>query len=46
VYLGGLATTGDLASGMIERGYRLILTGFDTMLLQRGAADILAAIRK
>jgi 4-hydroxy-2-oxoheptanedioate aldolase len=46
VYLGGLATTGELASGMIERGYRLILTGFDTMLLQRGAADILAAIRK
>jgi hypothetical protein len=29
---------------MIARGYRLILTGFDTLLLQQGAAAILGGI--
>ncbi len=31
---------------MIARGYRLILTGFDTLLLQRAAGDILGAIER
>jgi 4-hydroxy-2-oxoheptanedioate aldolase len=44
VHLGGLALTGEIANAMIGRGYRLILTGFDTMLLQRAAGDILGAI--
>jgi 4-hydroxy-2-oxoheptanedioate aldolase len=44
VHLGGLALTGDIANAMIGRGYRLILTGFDTMLLQRAASEILGAI--
>jgi hypothetical protein len=29
---------------MISRGYRLILIGFDTMLLQRAATEVLSAI--
>jgi 4-hydroxy-2-oxoheptanedioate aldolase len=44
VHLGGLALTGEIANAMIGRGYRLILTGFDTMLLQRAAGEILGAI--
>lgn len=41
VKLGGLALDTQLAEQMIGRGYRLILSGFDTLLLQRAAADIL-----
>ena len=44
VHLGGLALTGEIANAMIGRGYRLILTGFDTLLLQRAAGEILGAI--
>jgi len=44
VHLGGLALTGEIANAMIGRGYRLILTGFDIMLLQRAAGEILGAI--
>jgi 4-hydroxy-2-oxoheptanedioate aldolase len=44
VHLGGLAITADVANGMIGRGYRLILIGFDTMLLQRAAGQVLDAI--
>jgi 4-hydroxy-2-oxoheptanedioate aldolase len=44
VHLGGLAVTADLANAMIGRGYRLILIGFDTMLLQRAAGEVLNAI--
>ena len=32
------------ANAMIGRGYRLILIGFDTMLLQRAAGEVLNAI--
>lgn len=46
IHLGGLALSNDLANDMIERGYRLILTGFDTMLLQRAAGDILNGINR
>ena len=42
--LGGLTVTSDLANAAIARGYRLILIGFDTMLLQRAAGDVLNAI--
>ena len=42
--LGGLALNNELANDMIKRGYRLILTGFDTLLLQRAAGDILSGI--
>jgi 4-hydroxy-2-oxoheptanedioate aldolase len=44
VHLGGLAVTSDLANAAIARGYRLILIGFDTMLLQRAAGEVLNAI--
>jgi 4-hydroxy-2-oxoheptanedioate aldolase len=45
-HLGGLALTGAVANAMIERGYRMILTGFDVLLLQQGAAAILSAIER
>jgi 4-hydroxy-2-oxoheptanedioate aldolase len=44
VHLGGLALTSEIANAMIGRGYRMILTGFDTLLLQQGAAAILGGI--
>lgn len=44
VHLGGLALDNARAQHMITRGYRLILTGFDTLLLERGAAAILNGI--
>ena len=46
VHLGGLALEPEIANEMIARGYRAILTGFDTMLLERGARDILAGIHR
>ena len=46
IHLGGLALTADVANRMIGRGYRLILTGFDTLLLQRAAGDILGGIER
>ena len=46
VHLGGLALTGEIANAMIGRGYRMILTGFDIMLLQQGAAAILSGIER
>jgi 4-hydroxy-2-oxoheptanedioate aldolase len=46
VHLGGLALTGESANAMIERGYRMILTGFDILLLQQGAAAILSGIER
>jgi 4-hydroxy-2-oxoheptanedioate aldolase len=45
-HLGGLALTGEVANAMIERGYRMILTGFDIRLLQQGAAAILSEIER
>ncbi len=44
VHLGGLALDNDLANDMIARGYRLVLTGFDTLLVQRSASAILEGI--
>ena len=44
VHVGGLAITSERANELIAKGYRLILTGFDTMLLQRAAGDVLGAI--
>ncbi len=46
VHLGGLALDNDVANAMIERGYRLLLHGFDTLLLQRAAADILGGVNR
>ena len=46
VHLGGFATDNDLANDMIARGYRVILTGFDTLLLERGARAILDGINR
>ena len=44
VHMGGLAITAELANAMIGRGYRLILIGFDTMLVQRAASEVLDKI--
>ena len=44
--LGGLALDNDVANAMIARGYRLILTGFDTLLLERSANQILDGINR
>ena len=44
VHLGGLALSAEIANAMIARGYRMILTGFDTLLLQQGATAILSGI--
>ena len=43
-YLGGLALDNATANRMIGRGYRIILTGSDTLLLERGSAEILGGI--
>lgn len=45
VHMGGLALDAETARAMIDRGYRLIITGFDVQFLQRSAADILGGIR-
>jgi len=42
--LGGLALDNKSAADMIGRGYRLILTGFDTLLLERAAREILDGV--
>lgn len=46
IALGGLALTPEAANNMIGRGYRMILIGFDTTLLQRASAEVLDAIRR
>ena len=45
VVLGGNAFSADQARAMVDRGYRLVALGFDTTLLQRGAALALDGIR-
>ncbi len=46
VHVGGLALDADTANGMIERGYRLIITGFDVQLMQHAAGRALSGIRR
>src|SRR5262249_34508363 len=41
VLLGGVARLVDQAKRMVERGYRVLVLGFDWSLLQRGAAAAL-----
>ena len=36
VHIGGLALSAEIANAMIARGYRMILTGFDTLLAAAG----------
>lgn len=45
IHLGGLALDAATARAMIDRGYRLIITGFDVQFLQRAASQILEGIR-
>ena len=45
VHVGGLALDEPSARAMIERGYRLILTGFDVLFLQRAAGEMLSKLR-
>jgi 4-hydroxy-2-oxoheptanedioate aldolase len=44
VALGGNAFSADQARAMIDRGYQLVALGFDTTLVQRGAAQALDGI--
>ncbi len=46
VHLGGLALDNETANAMIARGYQLFVNGFDTLLLQRAAADIIQGIER
>jgi len=46
VHLGGLALDSDTTNAMIGRGYQLFVNGFDTLLLQRAAADILDGVER
>jgi 2-keto-3-deoxy-L-rhamnonate aldolase RhmA len=43
--VGGLALDAATAKTMIDKGYRLIITGFDVLFLQRAAGEILGGIR-
>ncbi|MCP5150411.1 MAG: 2,4-dihydroxyhept-2-ene-1,7-dioic acid aldolase [Chromatiales bacterium] len=45
-HLGGLALDPKAANAMIERGYRLILAGFDVGLLAGASADLLGRIQR
>ena len=45
VHVGGLALDAPNARALIARGYRLIVTGFDVLFLQRAAGEILDGIR-
>jgi 4-hydroxy-2-oxoheptanedioate aldolase len=45
VALGGIAFTQEEGKSMIARGYRFLVLGTDSMLVQRGAAAQVAAIR-
>ncbi len=44
VHLGGLALDAETANAMIARGYRVLIGGFDTALVQRSAAELLDGI--
>jgi 4-hydroxy-2-oxoheptanedioate aldolase len=46
IHLGGLARSGEIATAMIGRGYRLSLTGFDTRRLHRAAGELLGALAR
>jgi 4-hydroxy-2-oxoheptanedioate aldolase len=45
VALGGVARTADQAKQMLDRGYRLLVFGFDWMLLQQAGQKLLSDIR-
>lgn len=45
VVLGGVATTPEKVMDMTARGYRALIIGFDWMLLERGIASIVQAVR-
>jgi len=44
--LGGLALTAEEANAKIERGYRLIVLGYDTALIGGAAAKLLEGLRR
>jgi 4-hydroxy-2-oxoheptanedioate aldolase len=44
--LGGLALTSEEANAKIERGYRLIVLGYDTALIQGAAGNLLEGLRR
>lgn len=46
ITLGGLALDAAEANRKIERGYRMIIGAFDTLLVQRSAADLLDNINR
>jgi len=46
VALGGFAAEAEGANARIARGYRLILTGYDLLLLRRVTGELLGALRR
>ncbi len=46
VHLGGLAGDAAQARAMIERGNRLVLLGYEAMLINRAATEMLAEVRR
>lgn len=46
VHLGGLGMDTDTANAQIERGYRLLIGGFDCALVQKSAAALLEGINR
>lgn len=45
-HLGGLSLDTDTANAMIDKGYRLLIGGFDVALVQRSAAALLENINR
>jgi 4-hydroxy-2-oxoheptanedioate aldolase len=46
VALGGFAVTAEAANAMIGKGYRLVLTGYDILLLRQVTDRLLAGIER
>ena len=44
VVLGEVTLTPEQANGMIQRGYRALVVGFDRSLLQRGLATAINGV--
>jgi 4-hydroxy-2-oxoheptanedioate aldolase len=45
VHLGGLATDGERARGMLDRGYRVLTLGFDFLHLQQSCTALLNEVK-
>ena len=44
--LGGVAPTPERAKALVDRGYRFVLLGYDTLLIERACHEFLDAVRR